>query len=56
MIIKKAFSSGNVLLNQKVSPSEVLKNYLEEKSILSIVIGSINNSHLRQNIEPLQKK
>ncbi len=56
VIIKKAFSSGNVLLNQKVSPSEVLKNYLEEKSILSIVIGSINNSHLRQNIEPLQKK
>ena len=56
VVIKKAFSSGNVLLNQKVNPSEVLKNYLEEKSILSIVIGSINISHLHQNIEPLQKK
>ena len=56
VVIKKAFSSGSVLLNQNINPSEILKNYLEEKTILSIVIGSINISHLHQNIEPLQNK
>ena len=56
IIIKKVFSSGKALLNKNSNPSDILKSYINEKSITSIVIGSINTSHIRQNVEPLINK
>tara|TARA_A100001388_G_scaffold231955_1_gene184417 strand:- start:2471 stop:3253 length:783 start_codon:yes stop_codon:yes gene_type:complete len=56
VLIKKVFSSGNTLLNKNSNPSDILKRYTNEESINSIVIGSINISHIRQNIEPLLNK
>ncbi len=56
VLIKKVFSSGINLLDKNSNPSTILKSYTKEKSIISIVIGSINIAHIRQNINPLLNK
>ena len=53
IIVKKVFSSGNILLDNTVSPSDILDSYIQDKAILSAVIGSINVNHITQNIIPL---
>lgn len=55
IIVKKVFSSGNILLDSTVNPSDILDSYIQDKAILSAVIGSINVNHITQNIIPLIK-
>ena len=56
VLIKKVFSSGTTLLDKNSNPSAILESYTKEKSIISIVIGSIKIAHIRQNINPLLNK
>lgn len=55
ILIKKVFSSGNILSDKTINPSDILNTYVQNSAILSVVIGSIDTNHITQNITPLIK-
>ena len=52
IMIKKIFNSGKLLNTDKnLSSSEIISKQLNDKNIISVVIGTINNEHLQMNIQ-----
>jgi aryl-alcohol dehydrogenase-like predicted oxidoreductase len=52
VLVKKVFSSGTIL-SAGVAAGEILSDQLNDEAISSIVIGTINTTHLRANVKNL---
>ena len=51
VLIKKALASGHI--NQIGSPSDALQFVLKEPGVTSVIIGTLNPKHLRENVSGL---
>ncbi|MCY4269721.1 MAG: aldo/keto reductase, partial [Gammaproteobacteria bacterium] len=54
VLIKKGLASGHALKGHSVSAAETFRFLLQPPGVSSIIVGTINPSHLRENIAAVE--